>query len=175
MYYYSSGKNIIPYSVILISFLASFLFLFQYRLLIKNIFSFYGKIYLKKANVAIFGAGQMGIVTKHLLDDDYRSDYQVVAFFEDDENKVGKEINGTNIYSLQKLEEVVNKYDLKELIIAVNKLSVERKNDIVDICLNFSIRVRTVPNLNTWVQGELSISQIKEVKIDDLLERYSIS
>ncbi|MTI38861.1 polysaccharide biosynthesis protein, partial [Fulvivirga lutimaris] len=175
IFYYYNGRNIIPYSVILISFLASFLFLFQYRLLIKNIFSYYGKIYRKKTNVAIFGAGQMGIVTKHLLDDDYRSGYQVVAFFEDDENKVGKEINGTNIYSLNRLEEVVSKHDVKELIIAVNKLSIERKNDIVDICLSFGIRVRTVPDLKSWVQGELSINQIKEVKIDDLLERDSIS
>jgi FlaA1/EpsC-like NDP-sugar epimerase len=173
--YFYLGKNIIPYSVILISFLASFLFLFQYRLLIKNIFSYYGKIYRKKNNVAIFGAGQMGIVTKHLLDDDYRSGYQVMAFFEDDVNKVGKEINGTNIHAFNKLEEVAEKHEIRELIIAVNKLSVERKNEIVDTCLNYGIKVRTVPDLNTWVQGELSINQIKEVKIDDLLERDSIS
>ncbi|MEQ8476352.1 nucleoside-diphosphate sugar epimerase/dehydratase [Fulvivirga sp.] len=175
VYNFSEGRNIIPYSVILISFLASFLFLFQYRLLIKNIFSYYGKIYRKKNNVAIFGAGQMGIVTKHLLDDDYRSGYQVVAFFEDDVNKVGKEINGTNIHAFNKLDEVVAKHEIRELIIAVNKLSVERKNEIVDTCLNYGIKVRTVPDLNTWVQGELSINQIKEVKIDDLLERDSIS
>lgn len=169
-----TGRNIIPYSVILISFLASFLFLFQYRLLIKNIFSYYSRIYSKKLNIAIFGAGQMGIVTKHLLDDGYRSDYQVTTFFEDDQNKVGKEINGTYIYSFSKFEEVIDKHNIQELIIAVNKLSIDRKNEIVDICLNHNIKVRTVPDLNSWVQGELSINQIKEVKIDDLLERDSI-
>lgn len=174
IYHYNTGNNVIPYSVILISFLASFVFLFQYRLLIKNIFSYYHAIYQKKINVAIFGAGQMGIVTKHLLDE-YKSDYKVIFFFEDDTNKIGKNINGTNIYSFSKLEEVIQKQQIQELIIAVNKLPVERKNEIVDTCLNFNIKVRTVPDLNSWVKGELSINQIKEVDIDDLLERESIT
>lgn len=175
LYHYNSGSNLIPYSVIFISFLASFLFLFQYRLLIKNIFSYYGKLYKQKANVAVFGAGQMGLITKHLLDDDHRSNYKVAAFFEDDINKIGKEISGTEIYSFDSLEDVILKFELEELVIAVNQLSINRKNEIVDKCLNLDIKVRTVPDLNSWVEGELSINQIKEVKIDDLLERDSIS
>jgi FlaA1/EpsC-like NDP-sugar epimerase len=175
IYHYNYDKNLIPFSVILISFLASFVFLFQYRLLIKNVFSYYSSLYSKKVNVAIFGAGQMGLVTKHLLDDDHRSDYSVAAFFEDDANKIGKEINGTGIYSFSKLDEIILKYEIQELVIAVNHLSLERKNEIVDVCLNFSLSVRTVPDLNSWVKGELSISQIKQIKIDDLLERDSIN
>jgi FlaA1/EpsC-like NDP-sugar epimerase len=175
IYHYNYDKNLIPFSVILISFLASFVFLFQYRLLIKNVFSYYSSLYSKKVNVAIFGAGQMGLVTKHLLDDDHRSDYSVAAFFEDDANKVGKEINGTGIYSFSKLDEIILKHEIQELVIAVNHLSLERKNEIVDACLSFSISVRTVPDLNSWVKGELSISQIKQIKIDDLLERDSIN
>ncbi|MEQ8924444.1 MAG: nucleoside-diphosphate sugar epimerase/dehydratase [Fulvivirga sp.] len=175
VYHYNVGSNLIPYSVILISFLASFLFLFQYRLLIKNIFSYYGRLYHNKINVAIFGAGQMGIMTKHLLDDDHKSGMNVVAFFEDDTNKIGKIIAGTEIYSLNEIELFHSKYQIEELIIAVNQLSVQRKNEIVDTCLNYNLKVRTVPNLNTWVKGELSLNQIKEVKIEDLLERDSIT
>ena len=67
---YSQGgrNNIIPYSVVLISFLASFLFLFNYRLLIKYIFSFYNRGVLKNSKVLIFGSGQTGIITKHVID-----------------------------------------------------------------------------------------------------------
>lgn len=174
LYHYNFGENFIPYSVILISFLASFVFMFQYRLLIKNIFSYYRQLSVEKKNVAIFGAGQMGIITKHLLDDDPNSQYKVVAFFEDDANKVGKEINGTIIYSTDKLGDILSKLDVKELIIAIQQVSIKRKNEIVDLCLNYNTKVRTVPSLDKWVKGELSLSQIKEIKIDDLLERDSI-
>lgn len=171
---YFFGKNLIPLSVIAISFLTSFVFMFQYRLLIKNIFSYYRNLYADKRNVAIFGAGQMGIITKHLFDDDSNSSYKAAAFFEDDLNKVGKEINGTIIYSFDKLGELTIKYDIKELIIAVQNLSVNRKNEIVDACLTHGLKVRNVPSLDRWVKGELSLNQIKEINIDDLLERDSI-
>jgi len=174
LYYYRFDNNLIPYSVILISLLASFVFMFQYRLLIKNIFSYYRNLYKEKQNVAIFGAGQMGMMTKHLLDDDSHSKYKVAVFFEDDANKVGKEINGTLIYSFNKMANVVTRYNLKELIIAVQTLSLDRKNEIVDHCLMHGIKVRTVPTLDKWVKGELSLNQIKDINIDDLLERDSI-
>lgn len=175
IYYYYYNENLIPFSVILISFLASFVFLFQYRLLVKNIFSYYRSLSISQRKVAIFGAGQMGIITKHLLDDDANSGYKVVAFFEDDSNKYGKEINGTLIYSFDKLSDVFSKFKIGELIIAVQGLSVERKNDIVDQCLKYNILIRSVPSLDSWVKGELSLKQIKHVNIDDLLERDSIS
>lgn len=174
IYYYNFDKNLIPYSVIFISLLASFVLLFQYRLLIKNIFSYYTKLYREKANVAIFGAGQMGIVTKHLLDDDVHSDSRVVAFVEDNKNKVGKNINGTSIYAFQTLEELITKYALRELVIAVNDLPVERKQEIVDFCLKRNLKVRRVPRFDTWVKGELSLKQIRNIRIEDLLERDSI-
>lgn len=174
LHHYLEGTNLIPYSVILISFLASFVFMFQYRLLIKNIFSYYRNLYKDKRNVAIFGAGQMGIITKHLFDDDADSSYKAVAFFEDDLNKVGKEINGTIIYSFDKLKYIVEKQGIQELVIAVQHLSIDRKNEIVDNCLTVGLRVRNVPSLDRWIKGELSLNQIKEVNIDDLLERDSI-
>lgn len=172
IYYYNVDRNLIPFSVILISFLASFVFLFQYRLLIKNIFSYYRNLYRPNKRVAIFGAGQMGVITKSLLDND--SEYNVVAFLEDDPHKWGKEINGTLIYGFNKIEKVVNKLSIKEIIIAIEHLSSERKNDIVDACLPLGLEIRTVPSLDTWVKGELSVGQIKNINIDDLLERDSI-
>ncbi|MDX1629735.1 MAG: nucleoside-diphosphate sugar epimerase/dehydratase [Fulvivirga sp.] len=172
--HYNFGYNFIPYSVILISFLASFVFMFQYRLLVKNVFSYYRNLYKERRNVAIYGAGQMGVITKHLIDNDSDSNYKVVAFLEDNPNKVGKEINATIIYSLDRLEHLIAKYDITEVIIAIQELSLERKNEIVDKCLQFNIKIRAVPSLNRWIKGELSLNQIKDINIDDLLERDSI-
>ena len=175
IFYYNSSRNLIPYSVVFISFLASFLFLFQYRLLIKNIFEYYRKTIRDKQNVAIFGAGQFGILTKQLIDGSDDTNYKVVAFFEDDVRKAGKVINGTRIYDAKtNLELALVALEVSELIIAVQNLSFERKNEIVDLCLRENIKVRAVPQVKDWVKGELRLNHIKEINIEDLLGRESI-
>lgn len=174
LYFYNEGMNLIPYSVIFISFLASFLFLFNYRLLVKYIFSFYKRALLKRSNVLIYGAGQTGIITKHVIDSAQSS--RVVGFLEDDGNKIGKVLNGSRIYSAKgaELESLLNNFNVDELIITVKNLATETKNEIVDISLRNHVRVRVVPPVEKWVRGELSLNQIKEINIDDLLEREVI-
>ncbi|ELR70622.1 UDP-N-acetylglucosamine 4,6-dehydratase [Fulvivirga imtechensis AK7] len=174
VYHYNYNKNLIPYSVILIAFLASFLLLLQYRLLIKNVFSYYRGSTMSKIRVLVFGAGQLGMVTKQVIDGTDGSKYRVVGFVEDDIRKVGKNIHGTPIYSGQELNSLLDLLSVKELIIAVKDLSVDRKNEIVDICLEQDVKVRTVPQADDWVKGELSLNQIKEINIEDLLGRESI-
>jgi FlaA1/EpsC-like NDP-sugar epimerase len=174
LYFYHYDGNFIPYSVILISFLASFLFLFNYRLLIKYVFSFYNRGSIKNSHVLIYGAGQTGMITKHVIDSSRTS--RVVGFLENDNNKVGKVLNGSKIYSasLKSLESQILKLDVDDLIITVKNLSSEIKNEVVDICLKNEVKVRIVPPVEKWVKGELSINQIKEILIEDLLERDSI-
>lgn len=175
LFYYNAQRNLIPYSVILISFLASFLFLFQYRLLIKNIFSYYKGHRNAKVGVAIFGAGQLGMITKQVIESDNASDLRVIAFFENDQNKVGKVINGTPILFADDLARQLADLEFEQLIIAVQNLPVQRKNEIVDACLENGVTVKSVPQASDWVQGELSLKQIKEVKIEDLLGREAIT
>jgi FlaA1/EpsC-like NDP-sugar epimerase len=171
VYFYNFEVNLIPYSVIFVSFLASFLFLFNYRLLVKYVFSFYKRALLKRSNVLIYGAGQTGIVTKHVIDSSQSS--KVVGFLENDKNKVGKLLNGSRIYKadLENLETLLDALDVDDLIITVKNLSSEDKGEIVDICLRNQVKVRVVPPAEKWVRGELSLNQIKGINIDDLLER----
>ncbi|MFZ6014000.1 MAG: polysaccharide biosynthesis protein [Bacteroidota bacterium] len=174
VYFYNFSVNLIPYSVVFISFLASFLFLFNYRLLVKYIFAYYKRALLKNSNVLIFGAGQTGIITKNVIDSAQTS--RVVGFIENDENKVGKVLDGSKIYSakVRDLEDILINFNVDELIITVKNLSVERKNEIVDICFRNQVKVRIVPPVEKWVKGELSLNQIKEINIEDLLGREAI-
>ncbi len=173
-FHYQYSHNIVPYSVILISFLASFLILFNYRLLVKYVFSFYNRGSIKNAYVLIYGAGQTGIITKHVIDSTRTS--RVVGFLENDRNKVGKVLNGSRIYSasLESIENLILSLQVDELIITIKQISPAVKSDIVDICLKHHVKVRVVPAVEKWVKGELSLNQIKELRIEDLLERESI-
>lgn len=172
--FYNNYVNIIPYSVIAISFLSSFLLLFNYRLLVKYIFSYYRNAIFKRSRVLIFGAGQTGIITRHVIDSTPRM--QIVGFVEDDKNKVGKVVDGTKIFngSNDVLEEVIRDLHVHELVITVKEITLERKNDLVDLCIRNHVKIRTVPPVEKWVKGELSLNQIKDVNIEDLLGRESI-
>lgn len=172
--YYNVTRNLIPYSILLIAFPVSFFLLFFYRLLVKALFSYYKSPGIDKINVVIFGAGQLGINVKQMVDSNNSSQMKVAAFLEDDLNKVGKEIQGTRIYSTEDLTDVIRDNKARELIIAVNNLSLDRKNQLVDKCLGLHIKIRSVPPVERWVRGELSLRQIKEVNIEDLLGREVI-
>lgn len=173
---YASNKlgYVVPFSVVLISLLSSFLFLFNYRLLVKYIFTYYRNAVVKKSRVLIFGAGQTGIITRHVIDSSTRS--RTVGFLEDDPDKIGKELEGVRIYDAGKDEfkSLVQEHDFDEVIIATRELRGERRSELVDICIQHKIKVRTIPPVDRWVHGELSLNQIKEVNIEDLLGRESI-
>jgi FlaA1/EpsC-like NDP-sugar epimerase len=172
--YYITQNNIIPYSVVLISILSSFLFLINYRLLVKQMFTHYRERISKKIRVLVYGAGQTGIITRHVIDSTPRM--KTFGFIEDDENKVNKLVDGIKIYdaSPESLQYLIQHYSINEIVITVKELSYERKNELVDVCIQNRVRVRAVPPVGKWVRGELSINQIREMKIEELLGRESI-
>ena len=168
-----SGKSyIVPYSVVLISLLSSSLLLFNYRLMVKQIFSYYRKTPSHHhSRVMIFGAGQVGIVTHHLLESTTRM--KVVGFLEDAPDKAGKVIDGVPIFDgdASNLVQLFSDYSVDELVFTPKDISLERKNEVVDACMKSHVKVMTVPPVEKWVRGELSMNQIKEIKIEDLLGR----
>lgn len=172
--YFTNGTFIIPFSVIFISLLSSFLFLFNYRLLVKYIFTYYRNAIIKKSRVLIFGAGQTGIITRHVIDSTPRM--QIVGFLEDNPNKIGKVVDGTKIFDARKdnLDHYFDELNIDELVITVRDISLDRKNELVDACLRNKVKVRTVPPVEKWVGGELSLNQIREINIEELLGREAI-
>jgi FlaA1/EpsC-like NDP-sugar epimerase len=171
--YYS--HHFIPVSVVIISYFSSLIFLFYYRFAVKYIFSYYTQIIQKKINVVIFGAGKFGQATKHIIEHDRSFHFKVVAFMEDDPHKVGKSIEGVKIFDARKkLSHILKSCNAREVIISIQHLSLDRKNEIVDECLQNNVKVRTVPPVEKWVRGELSMKQIQELRIEDLLGRASI-
>jgi FlaA1/EpsC-like NDP-sugar epimerase len=168
------GFHLIPASVLVINMLLSFVALSSYRVVIKYFFSYITTINVTKKRVAIFGAGDVGISTKRALEHDMTANIQMVVFIEDDQRKVGKNIDGIKICSSSQLEVLLKQYLIDELIIATSKLPSKRKNEIVDFCLDNKIEVFTVPPLKNWINGQLSTKQLQNVKIEDLLEREQI-
>lgn len=172
----SISVNTIPYSIALIAFFVSLVASIAYRLLVKELFAFYRTIPKAQKKILIFGAGTTGMITKQLLDNDTKSNIKVVGFLEDNNRKIGNVIAGVRIFSArQELVKLVEKTNPTELIIASSNLTIQRKNELVDFCLNYGIKVKSVPSTDKWIGGEFDVSQIQDVNIEDLLGRNVIT
>jgi len=125
-------------------------------------------------DVIIYGAGEAGITAKRVLDRDANTKYKLVAFLDDDTGKVGKKLEGIDIISPDKLPELLDTHSIGQVILAVMQFDTQRKQDLVDICLEHDVKVLTVPPMMKWINGELSFNQIKKIRIEDLLEREEI-
>jgi len=175
IYYELNGKYIIPVSVIIIAFLSSVLLLFSYRLFIKQIFSFFWRKEKKFVQVLVYGTDKSAQMTRQIIEEHSGFRTKVIGYLDDNRLHAGKVLNGVRIYHARKdLGYLLESRDIKEMIISDRSISIERKNELVDACLNRSIKVRIVPPVEHWVRGELSLNQIKDINIEELLERESI-
>ena len=166
---------IIPRAVIIIGFFNAVIFLFAYRMLVKYVFNFFTNTIQRRVHVLIFGAGRFGQITKQVIDNDATSNAKIVGFLDDDDRKVGKAMGGIKIYNPRKeLAHVIKKYDVHELIIASRDITLARTNELVDQCLKYDIKVRHIPQPESWMSGDLNSNQIKELRIEDLLGRDAI-
>ena len=168
------GYYFIPNSVIIIDALVTLFLMVSSRLAVKALYFEIKNPAKEKMNVIIFGAGEAGIITKRTLDRDAAIKYKVVGFIDDDEKKHGHSIEGIFVYGQDKLDALIRENEVEFVIISVQKISIKKKNEIADICLDNNIRVLHVPPVTKWINGELSFNQIKSIRIEDLLERDPI-
>ncbi|MDB9930074.1 polysaccharide biosynthesis protein [Cyclobacteriaceae bacterium] len=150
-----------------------FLFLLGYRVLVKYGFNILRNLDKTKKNVVIYGAGQTGQATKRVLENE-NIGFSLIAFIDDDKRKDNKRIDGIPVTSFTGFIETAASHDIHEVIIANFGLTPERKNELVDFCLNHDIHVLTIPRYNQWSNGAFSAKQMKKIRIEDLLEREPI-
>ena len=164
----------IPFSVIIIDFLATSFGMITFRLIVKLAFLEFQHPEREKVNVVIYGAGEAGIIAKRTLDRDAGTKYKVLAFIDDHENKQGKKLEGVDILGPEKLDNLLASNTVAQVILAIMHFDPVKKQELVDKCLAYNSKVLTVPPMIRWINGELSFNQIKKINIEELLERDEI-
>lgn len=176
VYKLNADMDYIPKELIVIDACISYMFLFMFRMFVRWLFE---KAYKAGVNtelntqVVIFGAGRTGTATANTLASASRK-YYIKGFIDDDPNLCGKTIMGQKIYPRGKQEFLIKYKDIDQLIIATNRISTERKNEIFELCHANKVKVLTVPPISTWTDGKLRENQIQEIRIEDLLGRKEI-
>ena len=165
---------LIPFSIIIIDGIISVFLMVISRIVIKSIFYEINGGNKVKTNVIIYGAGETGITARKAIERDAGAKYKVIAYIDDDANKVGKKLQGNFIRSTSELNDIIEQNDVKLLIIAIENVLPARKQQVIDICLASNTKIFNVPPVKSWINGELSFKQIKKININDLLERDPI-
>ncbi|UAM96581.1 polysaccharide biosynthesis protein [Polaribacter litorisediminis] len=165
----------IPKSILLIHYLLCVFTLIFSRYVFKAFYEVVSTEIGVIKNVLIFGAGEAGIITYGALNRDRNNNYAVLGFIDDDSNKINKKIDRIRIYDSKNIDkEFIEKYDIAEVIISTQKLKAGRLLEITDKLLQLKVAIKIVPPLATWIDGNLQANQIKQVNIDDLLDRKQI-
>jgi FlaA1/EpsC-like NDP-sugar epimerase len=172
--YLMLGVPLISNIVLILYSLFSFLFLTTYRILVKYFFMYIKSSSLEQIRIIIYGAGEAGMATKAAFDQAHKVDKQIVAFADDDPRKVSKTIDGIKIIAADKLDMLIMQHDIDQVIFASYTIPPARKNQLAELCLQYQVQLLNIPPHEVWSKGNVRLSQIHHLNIEDLLNRETI-
>src|SRR5690606_1587400 len=175
-YYGMIDEFTIPLSIIIINSLLAFIALSASRYVFKMAYdNLMNKNVGPTKNLIIYGAGESGIITYNTLTNHSQMGVKVIGFVDENHQKIGKQINGVKVFDKNVLtHEFVKFHNISEVIFSIQKISPKQLRTLVNGLMELPIKVKIVPPVEDWINGELKVSQIKRVQIEDLLERPPI-
>lgn len=163
-----------PRSVYIIDFIICTVLIAAVRFFTRLLKERYRNIVLQKQRkILIIGAGEAGIL---MLKEFYNNPRmgQVVGFIDDDPIKQNATIYGKKVLGERKnIAEVVTRYDVEEIILAIPSAKGETIRDIISYCQIPNIKLKIIPPLQKIINGEMEVKP-REVKPEDLLGRETV-
>ena len=125
-----------------------------------------------KKKVLIFGAGSAGRQLLTSLENN--TELKVVGFLDDDLRLHNQVMLGQKIFALSKLENLIKSKDIDLVLLALPSISRNRRNEIIETLNNYKLIVKTLPSVQDIVDGKISVSDIKDLDMADLLNRQQV-
>ena len=146
------------------------------RVVVKTLFEFLNFDSVHSSNVVIYGAKEAGVNIAKSLRVNFRNHYRLRGFIADESELIGKVIMGVKVYPndadiVEKLQDM----EVKTVIVSPAKMEALKKNELADLLLANKIKLLTAPPLSEWTGQTLEHAQIKEIQIEDLLQRDPIN
>ena len=123
--------------------------------------------------VLVYGAGTAGRQLADAMSNSH--EMRVVGFLDDDDRLHGHVLNGHAIYSPADLPGLVASLNISDVLLALPSLNRKRRNEILEMMLHAKVSVRTLPSVTELAQGKVSMSDLRELDIDDLLGREQVA
>ncbi|QDR82023.1 polysaccharide biosynthesis protein [Sporomusa termitida] len=162
----------IPRSIPVISWLLVILLLGASRLFIRVLHFVRHSRQDQVTNVLIVGAGDAGAVIAREINQRYNNTKRLIGFIDDDAYKHNQRLYGVKILgNCRDIARVTVEYQVKEIIIAIPSLGGPKLRDIVKGCKKTGCAVKVLPGLYELMDGKVSLNQLRDVDLEDLLRR----
>ena len=166
-----TGLNII---VILNFFIAASL-LIVLRVTVKSLFAYLKDLGSENSeNVIIYGSDKKSILIKQAFEFSQEKRYQIIAFIDDYPDRINKNIEQIKVYPSTSIPLLKHKYGINKMVMMVDHLNEDGKKIALERCIELGIKVISVPPSTEWINGRLSLNQMRDLKIEDLLQRDPI-
>lgn len=167
--------NLAPVSVLFMSYIISFAMMACSRVIVKTFFEALNFDGTHSANVFIYDAKEAGVNIAKALRVNLRNHYRLRGFIADEPELINKVMMGVKVFpNDDTLIDVLNDRDVQTIIISPAKMEELKKSDMADRLLVHNIKLMTAPPLSEWNGQALSRTQLKEIQIEDLLQRNPI-
>ncbi len=123
-------------------------------------------------NILIVGAGVAGCDVAREINRDMSAGLRIVGFVDDDPQKTGKVIYGSEVLGERdKLGKIVKKFNVNEIIIAIPSARGEEIRKYVRLCSEMKVGFRIVPRVKEIIEGRVKLESLRRVRVEDLLGR----
>ncbi len=161
-----------PRSVPIIFWMLVLLYVSGTRFTVRALFQWARNRHHVREGVIIFGAGAAGVELAQQLE--RRGDYLPVAFIDDNQALHRRSIHGLAVYGRHGLPRLLQDTQATQIFIAIPSATIEQRRDIIEYLIPFAIRVRLIPDMEDLESGRRSLAQIRDVEIEDLLQRDTV-
>ncbi len=164
-----------PVSVLFMAYIISFAIMSCSRIVVKMVYELLNFDGSHSANVFIYGAKEAGVNIAKALRVNLRNHYRLRGFIADEPELINKVMMGVKVFpNDESLIDVLNDRDVHTIIISPAKMEELKKSDMADRLLAHNIKLMTAPPLSEWSGQTLNRTQLKEIQIEDLLQRDPI-
>jgi len=124
----------------------------------------------------IVGAGDAGNMLLREMNKQQNSPFQIIGFIDDASEKQHMRLHGVEVLgTTDQLSEVITAYSIEKVIIAVPSAGAAFVRCLVNLCLEAGVKVKIIPGLSEIISGDVKVTHIRDVAIEDLLGRMSVA
>ncbi|SHG02359.1 nucleoside-diphosphate sugar epimerase/dehydratase [Pedobacter caeni] len=162
-------------SMLIINFFISASLLIALRIIVKQLFHYLKDLQLvTKEVLLIYGADRASLLIKHGLDAASEKNFELLGFVDDHPDRMHKHLEQKKVYGSSAISGLKKKHGVEKMIVMEDCKDIEGRKQAIEKCMECGIRVISVPASNHWLKGRLKLSQLPDLKIEDLLQREPI-